>query len=405
MKQTPFGFLSATSLAITLLCTQAQAAPQYKFTDLGSDIRVSAINNLGQIVGGNTSNQTILLNNNNNQYATKALGNGKAIAINDLGQVVTESSLWTSINDTYYSQNIQGGILGINNNSQVLLSTNTIWQNGNTSDIWAPYENFSLPGPNNPLGDINTRTVYASAINDNGIVLGKEYIKTASASTGYLSNTSVTTVVILPDSAGKSEQVSNTIINGDPSVQGPLFYTGETLSDISNTGYYVGYDSSPYSSYRTAFLRDINGNNPDAILPKLSLLPDYLNGDWFFSAFKVNSMATAVNDSNQVVGTNMMEYNCSPFEDRCFADATLAALWENDSAIDLNDVSDSFERDFILTDALDINEEGIIIGLAENRTTGLTHSFVLTPVPEPETTWLMIFGLGLIVCLHRKKVH
>ncbi len=86
------------SLLFTLVFSNfnAQAAPQYAFTDLGTlagntSSIANAINNNGQIVGSSGTN-AIVWNSLGNQFSILSLGTGRANGINDLGQIVGGST-------------------------------------------------------------------------------------------------------------------------------------------------------------------------------------------------------------------------------------------------------------------------------------------------------------------------
>jgi hypothetical protein len=51
----------------------------------------------------------------------------------------------------------------------------------------------------------------------------------------------------------------------------------------------------------------------------------------------------------------------------------------------------------------DINDHGWIVGDAYNSETQQTRAFLLTPVPEPETYAMLLFGLGLMGIVARRK--
>lgn len=49
------------------------------------------------------------------------------------------------------------------------------------------------------------------------------------------------------------------------------------------------------------------------------------------------------------------------------------------------------------------NDQGWIAGDAYNSSIQQTHAFLLTPVPEPETYAMLLFGLGLMGMVVRRK--
>jgi len=53
--------------------------------------------------------------------------------------------------------------------------------------------------------------------------------------------------------------------------------------------------------------------------------------------------------------------------------------------------------------ASSINDQGQIIGFAFNHATSASGTFLLTPVPEPETYAILVAGLGLLGLTARKR--
>jgi len=58
---------------------------------------------------------------------------------------------------------------------------------------------------------------------------------------------------------------------------------------------------------------------------------------------------------------------------------------------------------------LDINDQGWIVGEAENSISGEKHAFLfssdnpIAPVPEPQTYLLFLIGLGLLGLAYARK--
>ncbi len=73
-----------------------------------------------------------------------------------------------------------------------------------------------------------------------------------------------------------------------------------------------------------------------------------------------------------------------------------AFVWDSvDGMQDLNDLLDASGTGWQLTHPYDINDRGQIVGFGTNPA-GLSHAFVLTPIPEPST--LAIWSLlGAVV--------
>ena len=72
---------------------------------------------------------------------------------------------------------------------------------------------------------------------------------------------------------------------------------------------------------------------------------------------------------------------------------------------DLNSLldADTVNAGWALAAAVDINDNGWIVGYAHNSITGAEHAFLLTPVPEPETYAMFLAGLGLMGFMARRR--
>ena len=107
-----------------------------------------------------------------------------------------------------------------------------------------------------------------------------------------------------------------------------------------------------------------------------------------------NSVANAINENGQIVGNSLLTGNA----------AVHAALWNGTSLTDLNSFLDaSTSADWVLRSANGINDNGWIVGDAVNVNSGVTHAFLLTPVPEPETYAMLLAGLGLIGAMAKRR--
>ncbi|MDO9002331.1 MAG: hypothetical protein Q7V20_02615 [Aquabacterium sp.] len=96
------------------------------------------------------------------------------------------------------------------------------------------------------------------------------------------------------------------------------------------------------------------------------------------------SSALGLNDSGQVVGWSA----------RSDGHKQYATLWDGTQAVDLNSLVGVSPDGFILSTALDINDQGWIVGLRYNYNTGgVPRAFVLIPVPEPGVFALVLAGL------------
>jgi probable HAF family extracellular repeat protein len=113
----------------------------------------------------------------------------------------------------------------------------------------------------------------------------------------------------------------------------------------------------------------------------------------------IESVASSINNAGQIVG----------FSSNSSYDTRRATLWNDGVAFDLNSflsASDQSEG-WVLTDARDINNNGSIIGQAYNPLLGIPNqTFLLqsiSPVPEADTSAMLLTGLGLIGFMARRR--
>jgi probable HAF family extracellular repeat protein len=109
------------------------------------------------------------------------------------------------------------------------------------------------------------------------------------------------------------------------------------------------------------------------------------------------SGAFAINNTGQVVGYASTGNG-----------AFHATLWTGTTATDLNSFLDasSVSAGWVVIRAYGVNDNGWIVGDANNTITGETHGFLLSTVasvPEPETYAMMLAGLGLVGFMARGR--
>lgn len=143
--------------------------------------------------------------------------------------------------------------------------------------------------------------------------------------------------------------------------------------DINEAGEIVGHSNGTLG--QRAFLWTANGGLLD-----LGDIPGY------DGSTRTENLAFAINNHGRIVG-------------RTGTSATIAFLWTQTGGMqDLNsliDPTDPLYGRAIVSQALDINDQGQIIG--EALIGGARRAVLLTPVPEPTTAMLMIVGV-LTIC-------
>jgi probable HAF family extracellular repeat protein len=362
-------------IALSGLALSANATlPTYTFTDLGTLGGISswanAINNSGQIVGYSwTADRTVHATMWNGAVATDlgALGGDFSVAndVNDAGQVVgyatgdfyrTRGVLWDGTTATDLGANLFDAT-GINNSGQIIgVGSVVIPSNGfNTQESTASRAMLVNGTTTIDLGTLGGRNSNPSAINNLGQIVGYAEVVVGDVT---LSNRRA--------ALWNGTSISN--LGGDS----PNFSTATAINDIGQiAGYSVfaggGLRATVWNENSTIDLGTLGGNQ---------------------------SFAFGINALGQVVGSaNSIDSN-----------VLLATLWNGVTAIDLNSFLEAnVAADWLLTEATDINDSGWIVGNATNKISGLSHAFVLTPVPEAETYNMLLIGLGFIGFIVRRR--
>ena len=353
------------TLAAVISLASLSAYAEYTFTLLdslsgGSGTTANSINNSGQVVGLSFANgmsySTLWIGTT--AYGLGTLGDGTYMtvinSINDSGQIVgtsnNQATLWS--NGTITNLNTTGAAMtaafSINSSGQVVGETSvfsgshaTLWSNGNVTDLGT-------------LVDGNYLASSAKSINNSGQVVGWSHsidgqsIHAVMWNNGFISD------------LGTADGFSNSY-----------------ASSINNLGQSVGY------SY------NYHGGTTHATLWSNGAVTDLgtLGGSM--------SQAYSINDLGQVVGYSTLAGDLG----------TYATLWEGSNAVDLNNFLSLDYKDagWVLVSANGINYSGSIVGSASNGLLGITQAFLLTPVPEADTSAMLLMGAGVMGFIARRR--
>ena len=344
--------LSKLILALSLSLVSLTAnALTYNLNLIEGSSYADTINNSGQIVGNSSAyNDSILWNTDNS--STHISNFSYANAINNNGLVVgygipngVQAMFWQAGSSTYLGGGVNSVGNGVNDAGQIVGAT----YNGNgvsTATLWSN-------GTITYLSSLGGVASYAHTINSLGQVVGESNI------------------------AGDANYHA-TLWNGtNASDLGVLNgYVDSTAYDINDTGQIVG--------------RSIDANG-------VSTATLWSNGTITnLGTLGGSGKAFGINASGLIVGESR-DGNGGPKR---------ATLWDGTKIIDLNSFLDAstVNAGWVLKNAHDINDSGWIVGNAENSLLGISSAvFILTPVPEAETSAMLLVGLSLIGFMARRR--
>jgi len=324
--------------------------------------------------------------------------------INDKGEVVGEQYLWQGgkVTDLTTLPGVNGSPISataINNNSKIVgggLNTNNfndqafISDGTKITDLGRPGDFCSDFCPPTTAVDINDANIVAlQYVFEGGGVRPITYIQDENGNQ----------TEVLPDNFAVGINNNNQVVGFSPArargagvgglwtdgnettlipANAPDFGIFATFTtDINNLGQVVGYGNLGFPQGDQAQIWSAPLN--DAI----GTLLGTLGGD--------TSRATGINDLTQVVGASSLADGSTEH----------AFLWEDGTLTDLNSLIDA-ESGWELTSALEINNNGDIIGIGNFN--GEQRGFIAStkPVPEPTST-LGVLGLGVFGLVNLRK--
>jgi probable HAF family extracellular repeat protein len=346
-------------LAVGSVCgiSNVFAASNYQIVDLGTfggATKAYALNDLGQVVGESSGKAFIYSGGALLDLGTLGGTSAVAYGINNGGVVVGASNVASGASHAFSWNSVQQDLgtltIGTPPSTVSFLSSAALDVNTSGKAVGSSSRSFPDPFTNSTMvafdGGAVTRPPFSSggvlyAINDSGVMVGTDN--------------------------GHGLLFSGT---GFVSIPG-----GSDARDISNSGLVVGDATTATSSSRHAISYDPNSS----VLTDLGTLTGGMS-----------SRANALNELGQVVG-----WSASSTGNRAF-------LYESGAMLDLNSVIEPTSG-WVLYEASDINESGQIVGWGMFN--GQTRAFLITPVPEASTYGMMLAGLGLLGVATRRRKH
>ena len=297
----------------------------------------------GSVIGLGAPYISGLVNDPGTSYATSINSSGQIVGVYSDSRYPTGPMVWSGSEATGFgNMSVANSI----NNSGQIAGVNYNGSGGvvvsNAADVLTTATYTRLPG---------TYTV-ANSINDIGQVVGSARFPGSNNHAALWSNDTITDL-------------------------GTLGGTMSTANSINNVGQIVGSAWLPGDVGTRATLWS-NGTITDL---------GTLGGNY--------SAAWSINNIGQIVGGSYTASNINH-----------AFLYDGTSLIDLNSYLDAslVESGWVLNFANDINDNGSIVGQASNSLQGISsQAFVLIPVPEADTSAMLLAGLGVIGFVTRRR--
>lgn len=369
----------ATASILFLAANQANAT-SYAFHDLGTAggpwSFALAINNAGQITGGNS----------------------RGTPTRDDGEILTIWHGTTMTTNTTYGMDSRGWSINASGEIAGAFADRGFWFFASTWDA---------AGIRTDLDDLAGRKddfwSVGQGINDLGQIVGAAVAADANSYKPLLWDNS-TTPTVLDTLGGQTGEalginnagfaVGNSFTSGDTASHATLWNVNNgTVTDLGTLG---GIDSNALAINQAGQIAGWSYITGD-----LEQHATFWDGSTMIDLGTLggaNSQALALNISGHVVGWSEL------------ADGSQhATLWDGTTLIDLNSFLDPalVSAGWVLKEAAGINDHGAIVGTVINPLLGINdgHAFLLSPVPEPETYTMLLAGLLLIGTMrYRRKL-
>jgi len=338
-----YGALQSVTL-VCLLFFGASEVGAYVITDLGQiagiDFYRYGINNSGQVAfatgGGLNYHAALWQNGTTTDLGTLGGPTSFGFAINNLGAVVGGADIYPG-------------------------SHTFMWQNGIMSDLGTLAGSYSNAYAMNDVGQIVGSSTYLAGNN----VPRHAYL---------WQNGTMTDLGFSGQSFAYGINNSGQVVGSKNNRSVPVLWENGVVTDLPITGGTSAEALAINNSGQTVGYSYTGNSNPRALL--------WQNGSVINLGGNTNSKAAAINNLGQIVGSF----------------GTHAALWQNGTFVDLNDLVVGSGWTFQEADA--INDNGWIVGFGSNPA-GQTHVFLLTGVPEPSS--MILAGLGVAGLFVRRR--
>jgi probable HAF family extracellular repeat protein len=329
-------------VVLSLLGTVAAGQSNYTVTDLGGlsgsrFANVSAINNLGQVVGTSANHAFLWENGAMTDLGTLGGTLSAANAINDRGQIVGESTTASGEKHAF------------------------LWEHGVMKDLGEPGETSTAHG-------INSHGEIVGAISGKNLRGGAVLWKAGGRqSLGDLGPSGSGSTALALNDNGEVVGVSSGLASNSGGVVRAVVWQHGVIQDVGTLGGLHSTASAINSHRQVAGWAEIADQSTVAFLFENGVMHDLgiLPGGAIQPGS--GSQAAALNALGQIVGSSVN----SKTENR-------AVIWENGQIMDLND-GISAPTGVVFTRARAINNRGQIVVEQQSQTNSSTSSFLLTP--------------------------